>query len=293
MPDINPSSVERVELDPSIERELEQAIRGEAGGDVDASIHVGDVGPQTSGGAGGGSPLPNTPGELGRFARARGLRVNAPARPELKPGESVTTEPERWCNNCEEPRGGRRCHVCKGLTVANIAIEEAPEYEPAPFIRREPPQRQQRYVEEPRFEEEFEEMPEQRASVGSAQGRFGRVMSQPRPDPAPAPARHRGAPPMQQRTQQRRQPRHLQPVGDAYEEQETPTRRNRHARQRASRTAEQELTELWLSGTVNLPLWYQGYAALLEGCQTAEEVEFAAELADFAYIEMMARQRGG
>lgn len=45
------------------------------------------------------------------------LRVNAPMRPDLKPGETVTYAPDRWCEACSQARGTRLCPICGGQTV--------------------------------------------------------------------------------------------------------------------------------------------------------------------------------
>lgn len=37
-------------------------------------------------------------------------------RPELGPGQTITTIPERWCARCARHRGGKSCSVCGGAT---------------------------------------------------------------------------------------------------------------------------------------------------------------------------------
>lgn len=277
-------------LEPAIARELAQAVAGAAGDEL--------PGDRADSPAGNVRALPNKPRELERFARENGMRLNEPARPELEPGESVTTEPDRWCPRCEQPRGGRKCRACKVLTVPNVPIGEAPEYEHPRLLRR----REERFEREPepeRFDERFEDEPDDEqeyedepisAAMGAAPepSRFGRHIT-----PARRPER-RGAPTMsqqQQRQQQHRRPR-LRPVGDAYEDQETPSRRGRHGLGggRHVRSAEQMLNEQWASGTVDKAVWSTFLASLLQGCRTEDDVERAAELADAAYIELMARQ---
>lgn len=201
-----------------------------------------------------------SPDKLQEYARANGLQVNAPARPELQPGESVTTVPDRFCEQCAQPRGGRRCQVCRALTVRVQEIEEAEEYEPERLPRRgarqAPPERGD-------YEEIGGEMFLGRPRGASARGRQMTMRSRNR--------------------------------GDEDDERVVHISPNRRQGRGRKRTAEDMLSDMWVMQTINLPCWWAAYAALIGAHkpQTPEELAQLATLADAAYIEMMARQQSG
>jgi hypothetical protein len=75
-------------------------------------------------------------GSVEAVAARTGLKVVEPLRPELAPGESVMTVPDRFCTKCNEARGGRVCGVCRKPTVARLAEgEAAEEYTPPELVR--------------------------------------------------------------------------------------------------------------------------------------------------------------
>lgn len=47
-------------------------------------------------------------------------------QPTLEPGGTVTSVPPWWCAKCERSRGGRRCGVCGGQTVAREELPQDP-----------------------------------------------------------------------------------------------------------------------------------------------------------------------
>lgn len=47
-------------------------------------------------------------------------------QPTLEPGKSLTAVPPWWCSKCERARGGRRCGVCGGQTVARADLPTDP-----------------------------------------------------------------------------------------------------------------------------------------------------------------------
>jgi hypothetical protein len=132
------------------------------------------------------------------IAARNGMKVNAPARPDLKPGESITTVPERWCEKCEQPRGGRKCHVCSSICVQRVEIEDAEEYERETLVSERDPgesffgRRRQSQAEDEE-QQESEEQYERRVGARAAAR-------------APAP-RHQRTPAARGRNYQMPQPR--------------------------------------------------------------------------------------
>ncbi|HKY36461.1 MAG TPA: hypothetical protein VJN18_11010, partial [Polyangiaceae bacterium] len=57
-------------------------------------------------------------------ARHDGYTMVEPARPDLKPGESVTYVPDRYCVKCQQPRGIRKCSICGSPTVLRSDLGE-------------------------------------------------------------------------------------------------------------------------------------------------------------------------
>lgn len=55
----------------------------------------------------------------------RAHAITEPARPDLKPGETVTYAPDRYCLACEQARGTRRCPVCGGATLTEAEVAAA------------------------------------------------------------------------------------------------------------------------------------------------------------------------
>lgn len=52
----------------------------------------------------------------------RELRVNEPLRSDLKPGETVTWTPDRFCTACSQARGTRLCPICGAVTEPRAAL---------------------------------------------------------------------------------------------------------------------------------------------------------------------------
>lgn len=60
------------------------------------------------------------------------------AMPSLRPGESVTLTPDRWCPTCNMARGGVACGVCGMRTTTSMAtdVETPTKVERRPIMRR-------------------------------------------------------------------------------------------------------------------------------------------------------------
>lgn len=244
--------------------------------------------------------ITNTPENLQAFAERAGMRVNEPLRPDLQPGETVTTTPERWCPNCETARAGRKCPVCRALTLA-----EAPEPEPEE-------------EDDPEEEERFERMEQTRAELEQRRGgavagahRDTSRWDPPRPRVQAEPTMERSTrlqrtPPanrgrqerfvMQQRRRQRASAQGGYQDGDFDDMGRVVqiTRGRGAGRGNRGMPAEQRLANMWVNGQIDLEVWSKLYAATITatGAQNEAEIEYAAQLTDAAYLEIISRQEG-
>lgn len=273
------------------------------------------------------TPPADTPAEsdIERIGREQSLRVIPPARPDLKPGETVTSVPERWCEKCEEARPKRRCAICGGFTVRRLPPDAVPE-------DLGPPRPTDAELEE------LEELPEFEDDAGELEGDAGELEErEERAAPRDDGRRRSGIPPrprvderalarrvreLEERERElaereRAQARSRTTAGGARGErsgrmstsriargrrqvvdyddeiQETPSRRDRFNGRRNRRTPEEQLEQQWTDQNVRVDHWVQLYAGILASrpVESREDVEAAAELADAAYIEIMARQQ--
>lgn len=67
-----------------------------------------------------------------QLERHDGYRVVEAMRPDLRPGESVTYVPDRYCEKCQQPRGIKRCSICGSDTVlrADLGTVQLPDLPP-------------------------------------------------------------------------------------------------------------------------------------------------------------------
>lgn len=248
-----------------------------------------------------GVAMPPAPNELEPLEPAPpvelepGLRVVEPLRPDLRPGETIMTVPERWCPKCEQARGGKICPKCRTWTEQRLADGElAEEYEKPEFVRRH------------ELESEDEEEP-MRVQVGEDardEVRTLRAMIERMERERDEEIRQRitRAQRFPQRTervmaqttrQQRRQPLRTVNGFDAEDDEgvfETVSRREGGGRRR-KHSAEDMYEGQWKDGSINTAQYVTLFAAIVHGAQTLEDVARAAELADEAYIQIMARQQ--
>lgn len=257
-------------------------------------------------------------------AARRGLQAVEPLRPELAPGESVMTVPDRFCEKCQEPRGGRTCAKCQRPTVPRLKEGEvAEEYTKPPLTRVSRPLRQPRFRQvsaEERAQEPDDELDDEPPEPPR------RSVRAPRPEPVElelddgpvrddeleqnraelaemrellremrgqliqqATGARRQGERMAPRQQQVRMARRREVERDEHEF-DTPSRQQSRGGRRGQASVETRMAQQWDEATINLDAWTRFYGAVLTGARTVEEVEAAAELADEAYIQMMQRQ---
>lgn len=242
---------------------------------------------------------------IAEVARQNGYRVNAPARPDLQPGESVTTVPDRWCPNCQQARAGRKCGVCRTICTRRVEIEDAEEYERGALVSVRDPGRsffaragdggslEREEAEDLDGEEleEFEEL-EELEEPQRYQARAGAAPQRTRAQPAP---RNQRTPPAKGRNVMSR--------GQGNTQRSRLVRRGGQVEHISGRpnlravqgTAEEQLSALWQNGSVNKELWFGALNAAIAAHKpmNADDVAACADIADAAYIEMMLRENAG
>lgn len=62
--------------------------------------------------------------EIANGGKHDGYTMVEAMRPDLRPGESITYVPDRYCVKCQQPRGIKKCSICGGETVLREDLGE-------------------------------------------------------------------------------------------------------------------------------------------------------------------------
>lgn len=206
-------------------------------------------------------------------------------RPDLAPGESVTTVPDRWCEACATARGSRTCPICGARTIERTEdVDVAGQLATPPDTAEPddvPPPRPAVVRPARRVLVELEDEPAPRTHVAPEERARRYFNPPPERYDDDRRARSRVLPlPRREAPMRQRRHNHVEMDELGREVHETGGRRGRTS-------PGEQVAKLWRSGTAPTEKWVAfACAALARG----ENTQDAGEIADEMMVELYLRQ---